>query len=208
MRLYTILFDLKYLYFRRITNIMKMKKVILILYFFIFYSFFSYCQGNAAYEKMLTHRIEKLKLDNIKEGFDSIQIRIWPYFSCHCKSIGVPELIIFKNDRKQWTGQFYTFGLRRFNDSDIDSFNIKSYVPKNSWIDLLNKIKISDLLNFDKVKDSSSYNLISTNPRVDIIEISTKNRYQLYIYSDLRDIAKESVKTKIICNLIDTIIKE
>jgi len=186
---------------------MKKANIILLL---ILITSYCYCQQDyKIYDKILAQRIEILKLDNITNGFDSIQIRIWPYFSCSCKSIGSPELIILKNINNQWSVLLYDFGLRRNNDAEIKSFDIKTFVPKDSWDKFLNDIKINDLLNIDTVVDTSYNPIVSADyNKVDLIEVSTKNKYKRMIFKNTQDKANESLKAKIILNLVDIITKK
>ncbi|MEZ5148415.1 MAG: hypothetical protein R2759_15450 [Bacteroidales bacterium] len=123
----------------------------------------------------------QLILDNLEEGYDSLQIRIWYDYSL----TDFRELVIFKYQNDIWEGKHYKYRV------DWDFFNRKVTVlekefseitPKSGWeiftsylfekriIELPDMREIEGLE--DDIKDGVSYS----------VEIGTKNSYRFYNY--------------------------
>lgn len=131
--------------------------------------------------KLTKQKGEQLKLKDLEEGFDSLQIRIWFDYSL----IDFRELYIFNYQETKWEGAYY------FMRTDWDSSKLteriteskrKIITPKSGWKDFTNKLfefKITTLPNMADIEgledgwtDGTTYN----------VEIGTKNHYRFYSY--------------------------
>ena len=125
-----------------------------------------------------------LGLNTLENGFDSIQIRIWYGYAF----IDTSQLVILKNNKKEWVAELVTFKYHTDNRIDsvnaIDKTSVKSQ-PKSGWSNFINKLfslKITELPDFSKVKN---YQDMMDGDDV-IVEISTVNSYRIFSYKEPR----------------------
>ena len=131
--------------------------------------------------KLTKQKREQLKLRDLEEGFDSLQIRVWIDYSL----IDFRELYTFEYQNNKWEGVYY-FMRTDWNSSNltetITETKRKIINPKSGWKDFSNKLielEITTLPNMGDIEglvdgwtDGTTYN----------VEIGTKNNYRFYSY--------------------------
>jgi hypothetical protein len=150
--------------------------------------------------------IKKIGGDNLENGFDSMQIRIWTYY----KDIDSLNLYVIKNTSGNWSATVYeahyNYSFERNEESIIlkDSEGV-SKTPKSGWKDFLQslfELEIARLPDATKVRGTEGI----TDGNTFFIEVATNNSYRFYEYPDpflVQDSIPETNKMKLILNLIE-----
>ncbi len=74
----------------------------------------------------------KLKIDNIKQGYDSMQIRTWYAYSF----VDERKLILLANKNKNWTGTLYIVANQSKNGDTIEFASKKKLKPCLNLFDI------------------------------------------------------------------------
>jgi hypothetical protein len=172
---------------------------------FLFLSVFLTGSGqnnDKLYLDLLAKRIDTLRLDDISNGYDSIQIRIWPLFYCSCRSLLLPQLIVLKYKNNNWSGVSYII-KGKLNDDSYAEFDTTTFIPTKPWDSFITDIKLDDLLKLKNIDDPDYLNTISTNGHVDLIEIATRDKYISIVFKESQENREKYWQADIFCNLID-----
>jgi hypothetical protein len=123
-----------------------------------------------------------LKLDSLKDGFDSLQIRIW--MDC---GDDLGRLILLERQKNRWNSVFYSYQTVYDEKLDVEIRNLKkeSKSPKSGWGNFSENLMKTDITKLpDHSKFSPKYNLPNHANRV-LVEIGTSRDYRLYVYPEL-----------------------
>jgi len=184
-----------------------MKGHILFLGLFLVFGLTSFSQeNNNSYEKILHERTKQLKLDEISNGYDSIQIRIWPRFYCGCKAINFPDLIVLKNYNNEWYGESYYVNSEVNYYQVVREYETRYFNPTSSWIEFLNEINIKEIIELEAISDSVYVNTVIADGYVDLIEIATKESYKFIVFKQTRLYIEKYDQARIFCNLNDILV--
>ena len=127
--------------------------------------------------------VEKLlKLDSLQNGFDSLQIRIW--IDCGNKMC---SLIKLEKKMSNWSADFYSYNILYSENLSfkIENLRVQTRSPKSGWDIFTSDLIKSNILELpDHSKYLPKYNIPSDADRVKV-EISTLNKYRLYVYPEL-----------------------
>ena len=123
----------------------------------------------------------QLGIQNMENGYDSLQIRIWYNYPL----TNLRELVVLKYTNKKWWGVYYRMNVEWDSSNmteTIVNFDKKFIFPKNGWENLISKLfqkeitELPDMKTIDGVKDywtdGTTYN----------IEIGTEKKYRFYSY--------------------------
>ncbi len=132
----------------------------------------------------------KLGLKTLENGYDSLQMRLWYYYTVTDTS----QLIIFKKTDDVWTGEIIYF-IENFYQKN-DSANIKKNVienvkPKTGWNKFSKKLSTLQIYTLPDDTKIPNYPRISDGEGI-IIEIGTTKKYRIYHYNVPR-IAQDSI---------------
>jgi hypothetical protein len=138
-------------------------------------------------------KIRALNLDTLGLGFDSIQVRIWLTYG----QLRKENLIILKNDKKKWSGQFYDLLIDHAVNEEpvILEKKIEGISPKSGWPNFIKKLFDLDLMDLPSWENISGYGL-GLHEDSYSVEIATKNRYRYYDYVRPADRANEFPEAK------------
>jgi len=166
---------------------------------------------NDSFNSLLNETINdyshQLKLESLKNGFDSLQIRIWFDYSI------VPErrLFIIKRKKSKWIAISYKMTLNLDSTYQVDSLKtidkfksikMEELKPKNGWNNFMNKLlslKITTLPNSEEIKGFESD---MDDGILYMIEIATKDKYRFYYYENPEELKDKFWQAK---NLVDII---
>jgi len=123
--------------------------------------------------------VNRFSLDNLQNGFDSIQIRIWFDHS----NYSFQKLIVLKRVKETWTADLYIIEWNVYDYiGTLKITNQGTLSPRNGWnvfISKLFSLQITTLPNMDNIPglwddwlDGKSYSF----------EIATKTQYRFYSY--------------------------
>jgi len=122
-----------------------------------------------------------LGIENLEEGFDSIQLRIWMPESIKNKR----EVVIISNTKKKgWEakiGRFYSIGNLDSNNMKIIDMEWKIVKPKSGWkffLDSIFKLHITSLPDITHIKGYE----VGADGDVFTFEIGIQNKYRFYQY--------------------------
>lgn len=149
----------------------------------------------------------KLDIDKLENGFDSIQLRIWfGYLSCDTS-----QLITLRNINHNWSASVCSL-IYRFNSSRtaIDSIlkSCSNSVPASGWSFLAGKLTALQIPQLPDMDAIANYPLMTEGNGV-VIEIATKTTYRTYSYAGLKIAAQNNIKeAKQLSDFIRVIEKE
>lgn len=124
----------------------------------------------------------KIGLETLENGFDSIQIRIWYGYAFKDSS----QLIIIKKTQGKWFGIFYTlkYNYNEKRDSIIGIENsLISKKPKSSWEIFINNFLAIGILDLPDYKEIPNYYQGADGDAI-IVEIGTQNKYRIFSYQE------------------------
>ncbi|MEZ5043302.1 MAG: hypothetical protein R2828_25625 [Saprospiraceae bacterium] len=131
--------------------------------------------------KLIKQKREQLKLRDLEEGFDSLQIRIWIDYSL----IDFRELYTFEYQNNKWTGVYY-FMRADWNSNDltetITETERKIINPKSGWTDFSNKLLELEITALPNMRDIEGLVDGWTDGTTYNVEIGTKSNYRFYSY--------------------------
>lgn len=152
--------------------------------------------------KYVSQMVDKLNLDRLEEGFDSIQVRIWVAGG----SDDTDNVFMLWHDQKNWNAQayFYSYERNKNNSNKEDTIigRVINMSPKSGWNSFTDKLfeqKISDLPNMDSLPIN---NIEVIHGQAVNIEISTKSKYRLYSYYSPSSYQEEYWQAKNIVNIL------
>ncbi len=133
--------------------------------------------------KAIRQDSEKLNLSSLKNGFDSLEIRIWLGHSMALKR----HIVIIQRTNNGWLGQLVTFALP-FKEQNIVGFvEKKSVTPKSGWEKFIKKVELSKLTRLRDEDDLVGYNGCGTDGQPYYFEMATNNQYRFYSYCNVED---------------------
>ena len=140
---------------------------------------------------------DSLGLDNLENGYNSLQIRIW--FTYRSDS---EQVLIIKRNNAQWSGSccFASYALTLRGDS-ISRYTIHFFKPilRSDWsgiVDTLLKYNIMTLPDQEEVSGLDTINSQSKGGSGSvIIEIAERHKYKIYFYGASVDFKEKSRET-------------
>jgi hypothetical protein len=122
----------------------------------------------------------KLGLNTLENGFDSLQIRIWYGYAFNDSS----QLVILKKTNGSWKGDFFTlkYNLNNRRDS-IESISkqVMSKEPRSGWQSFINKLLALHVLTLPDYQTIPDYYQGADGDAV-IVEIASERLYRIYSY--------------------------
>jgi hypothetical protein len=154
--------------------------------------------------KLKKQKKKHLKLDNIEDGYDSLQIRIWYDYAL----LENQDLVVIKCSNGKWEGIYDEMIVKwdaTYVTDSVISDKIKPYTPKIGWdnfIRELMKLKIITLPNIDYIPgliddwdDGVTY----------IIEVASKTQYRFYSYHLPEKFENKFWQARNMVNILDLI---
>jgi hypothetical protein len=149
---------------------------------------------------------DSLGLDNLEDGYDSLQIRMWFTYSLSDSE----QVLTIKRNNAHWYGNFClaSYGLTPMGDS-ISRYTIHFFKPilRRDWgdiVDTLIKFNIMTLPDERQVISLDSINSQS-KPRSGsvIIEIADQYKYKLYFYVLPVDFKEQLKEAADVCHMVE-----
>jgi hypothetical protein len=143
----------------------------------------TYQSGEPTGDYHFKRRVEGLlNLENIENGVDSLEIRIWYSYSF----IDTAQLIILKKKPKhEWECFLYTFSYKYKPENDsIVSLNYwgQKAVPKSGWRNLILALQENNI--FELPDETKLKNYMHSTDEVGVtVEISDSKQYRIYGYA-------------------------
>jgi hypothetical protein len=132
------------------------------------------------YQKGYNALISKLKLCDLKIGYNDFQIRIWRGDSNN----DTGRIFILKNKDSKWSAQYITFNYLYLYDSSNISKTITELIPKSTWNKFINKFFDLGVLDLPNAYSISSYDTETDADGV-TIEYANSDKYRLYSYGSI-----------------------
>lgn len=152
-----------------------------------------------------SHVEQKLGLNTLEDGIDSLQIRIW--YGYAFKDSG--QLVVLNNQGGQWSAGFYNFAYH-YDDQRAKLERIAKTVvyrePWSGWDNFsrrLFELRITTLPDMTLIEN---YPVIADGDGI-VIEVATKNKYRIYSYHEPAIGEKERVEEAKNVNAIIKLIK-
>ena len=148
---------------------------------------------------------DSLGLDNLENGYDSLQIRLW--FTYRSDS---EQVLIIRRNNAHWYGNigFASYSLTPMGDS-ISRYTIHYFKPilRSDWsdiVDTLIKLNIMNLQDEEEVPGLDSMRSLSRggNGSV-IIEIADRHKYKLYFYGSPVDFKEQFKEAADVCHIVE-----
>jgi len=123
-------------------------------------------------------RQKELKLDNLENGFDNLQIRVWYNFAL----VREMKLVEITNKDKNWTATVYNLQVDWDGETEtLLSKKVKQVTPKSGWSNFSKKLLDLKVLTLPDQDDLPNYH-IGMDGRTYNVELATKNQYRFYSY--------------------------
>jgi hypothetical protein len=122
----------------------------------------------------------KLGLNTLENGFDSLQIRIWYGYAFNDTS----QLVIVKNTKGVWKGDFFYLKYNLNNKGDsIESISkqVVSKEPRSGWQSFISRILALHVLTLPDYHKITEYYQGADGDAV-IVEIASEKLYRIYSY--------------------------
>jgi hypothetical protein len=130
--------------------------------------------------KLAQQKAKQLGLENLENGFDGIQIRIWYDYAL----VFNRELLVLKNVNSQWSAIHYDFAVdwnyKKLTET-IKTVKKRELTPSSGWNNFIKELfdlKIEFLPNMTDVPGLS----LGTDGITYNIEFASKNKYRFYGY--------------------------
>jgi len=132
-------------------------------------------------DDITSQKINQLGIGNLKNGFDSLQIRIWYDYSL----LKNRDLVIIQLKKGKWLGFHYSMVVDwdpLKNTETIVTKTVKNVTPKSGWNDFL--IRLSDLriTSLPNMKDIPGLKDFWDDGNYYNIEIAKGKNYRFYTY--------------------------
>ena len=161
---------------------------------------------------------QKIGLDSIQGGYDSLQFRIWDLQGL----FGHMEVYVIKNNQYKWTAEYYSIhGDSNFNDGLIldefewgdEPFNIvkqKQLMPRIPWKKFVDSLISFDIMILPDMESVKGMEVTWTDGSWIVIEVANKNGYRVYHYNSPHRFEKfeEANKIEGILSLISNELEE
>lgn len=124
----------------------------------------------------------KLSLEKLENGFDSMQIRIW--YGYAFKDTG--QLVLFKNENNKWTSELLTLSFK-VNENKDSVWSIGKTLsrrnPKSGWDNFIKKLLDYQILSLPDMSMIDE-NITIADGDAFTVEIATKKNYRFYQYQE------------------------
>lgn len=122
--------------------------------------------------------LKMLNIEDIRNGFDEQQIRIWMNYSFTDSS----KVVILKKNNKEWNASIYYLKYKyKYDELDSISKSIEVGSPSSGWDKFIEKITNLGLYNFKNYDNIPNYYLCNDGDGV-TIEIAFKSNYRIFSY--------------------------
>jgi hypothetical protein len=156
--------------------------------------------------KLSKQKAEQLSLENIDNGFEGIQIRIWYDYAL----VFNRDLIVFKMVNNIWSGTHYDltvdWNYKKLTET-IKNSKKQNLTPKSGWqnfIKQLFELKIDTLPNMTSIPGLS----LATDGIMYNIEYADKEKYRFYGYHLPQNHQEKAWQAKNMVNILKLIEKE
>jgi hypothetical protein len=140
---------------------------------------------NSTFSARFDNKLNRLlNLNSLKNGFDSLQIRI--LIDCWNE---VTNLIVLEKNQFSWIAKFYFFKIKVLGDGEegknfdfeIENLRIEKMSPASGWLNFSKKLLNMNILN---LKDATTFDKYSfPNDGNDVsVELATLNKFTIYKY--------------------------
>lgn len=147
---------------------------------------------------------EKLNLENITMGFDSLQLRIW--YSYAADDSGQLVLLKYQNDR--WSGRLCTYIFPNSNAGQEDTVaTFTNGFPKSGWGSLLSQLHKLDIFVLPDM-DKINHDIVIVHGDAITVEYATKSKYRLYQYVNPRRYQDKWKEARMMENILQVIENE
>lgn len=124
----------------------------------------------------------KLSLEKLENGFDSMQIRIWYGYAFE----DTGQLVIFTNENNKWTSDFLTLSFN-VNENKDSVWSIGKELlrrnPKSGWDSFIKKLLDYQILSLPDMAEIDE-NITIADGHAFTVEIATNNNYRFYQYQE------------------------
>jgi hypothetical protein len=148
---------------------------------------------------------DSLGLDDLENGYDSLQIRIW--FTYRSDS---EQVLIIKRNNGHWYGSFClaSYSLTPMGDS-ISRYTIHFFKPilRQDWSDILDTLLKFNIMTLQDEEEVIGMDGIISKSKTGngsvIIEIADRHKYKLYFYAAPANFKKQFKEAADICHMVE-----
>ena len=133
---------------------------------------------------------EVLKLEDLQKGVDSLEIRIWFFYSKRDQTFGKVHIYKYEDN---WIG-----------NASYGSSTLVDISPKSGWKSFISKLLKKNIMTLQNQRDIKGFNLMIFDGDTFCVEIATKDAYRFYSYNspDMTKKYKDARKMNRILRLI------
>ena len=149
----------------------------------------------------IRQKINLLGLDDLEEGFDSIQIRVWnDYWLTDLR-----DVFIFKLQNTEWSGEFIAMNVD--GEEKIKKIDKIGITPKSGWNQFIDSLQEKQITTLPNMRDIGGLNTKVNDGETHSVEIGTKKYYRFYSYDSPR-FFQEHWQAKNMTEILELINKE
>ncbi|MDX2048442.1 MAG: hypothetical protein SFU87_16770 [Chitinophagaceae bacterium] len=157
--------------------------------------------------KAIREDVRQLNLDNIENGYDSLEIRIWLGHSMAKKR----NVVIIQRKSNKWSGKLVTF-IQGYEEKTGKEFignkEVKEAKPKSGWNNFIKNILSLKIMILPDENDISGYNGCGTDGLPYYFEIATRDKYRFFTYCNIEDNIQNFAEARYVDNIARLLEKE
>ena len=126
-------------------------------------------------------QVNRLKIDTLQNGYNSLQIRIWYDYSIY----PLRQLFIIKRTDNNWTAIFYSMTVKEdtiYSSEKWEIDKVKNLDPKNGWDNFIKKLSALQIVTLPNMHSIPELNNSWDDGVEYSVEIAIKNKYRFYSY--------------------------
>ena len=147
----------------------------------------------------------KLGLQNLENGYDSLEIRIWLGHSLAIKR----NIVIIQRHGNNWNGRLVTFtktGLENLHGKF--KTEVKEMTPKSGWDCFIRNLLLSRLTTLPDANDIIGYTSCGEDGLPYYFEIATRDTYRFLAYCNIDDNVEKFGEARYVADISRLVEKE
>lgn len=152
--------------------------------------------------KAIREDVKQLNLENLENGFDSLNMRIWLGHSMTYKN----HVVSIQRLNDKWSGQLITVTRNYSGENETkpkDTKEVKEVMPKSGWNKFVNNILSLGITTLPDGHDLQGYDGCGGGDgMLHIFEISTKHKYRFYYYCEVEDYIERIAEARAVNKIV------